>query len=138
MLTVITDYYKTNQDNRNSGNPQNTLGHLPNGFYAPSQDYITDDMIFSMMEDKAGNIWFATRDHFEDKNGDLWFTTESDGVWCYDGKAIKNFTENDGLINNAVMNVLEDSAGNLWFGTKWFGLSHYDGKTFMTFSQYEN
>ncbi len=63
---------------------------------------------------------------------------ESDGVWCYDGKAIKNFTENDGLINNAVMNVLEDSAGNLWFGTKWFGLSRYDGKTFMTFSQYEN
>jgi len=159
------DYYKTNQDKRNSGNPQNTLGHLPNSFYAPSQDYITDDMIFSMTEDKAGNIWFATRDHgacrydgktftsfgtkegflsrgtyaiFEDKNGDLWFTTESDGVWCYDGKAIKNFTENDGLINNAVMTVLEDSAGNLWFGTKWFGLSRFDGKNFMTFSQYEN
>lgn len=160
------DYYKTNQDKRTVGNTQNSLNFIPNNnSFIPSQDYISDDMIFSMIEDKAGNIWFATRNHgacrydgkvfksfgtkegflssnaydiLEDKKGNLWFTTEEDGVWCYDGKNIKNFNEKNGLINNAVMTVLEDKEGNLWFGTKWFGLSRYDGKTFATFSQYDN
>lgn len=160
------DYYKTNQDKRRSDNTQNSLNFISdNNSFIPSQEYISDDMIFSMMEDKAGNIWFATRNHgacrfdgkiftgfrtkegflssnayamLEDKKGNLWFTTEKDGVWCYDGKTIKNYNKKDGLINNAVMNVLEDKDGNLWFGTKWFGLSRYDGKKFTTFSQYEN
>jgi ligand-binding sensor domain-containing protein len=160
------DYYKTNQDKRKSNNIQNSLNFIPNNnSFIQSQDYISDDMIFSMMEDKAGNIWFATRNHgacrfdgkiftdfgtkegflsggayaiLEDKKGNFWFTTEKDGVWCYNGKSFKNFNEKDGLINNAVMNVLEDKNGNLWFGTKWFGLSRYNGKTFTTFSQYDN
>jgi ligand-binding sensor domain-containing protein len=160
------DYYKTNQDKRRTGNTQNSSYIFPeNNPFIQSQDYISDDMIFAMMEDKAGNIWFATRNHgacrydgkiftrfgtkegfisgnayaiLEDQKGNLWFTTEEDGVWCYDGKTIKNFNEKDGLINNAVMTVLEDKEGNLWFGTKWFGLSRYDGKNFTTFSQYEN
>jgi ligand-binding sensor domain-containing protein len=59
-------------------------------------------------------------------------------VYCYDGKTFKNFTEKDGLVNNAIMSMLEDKNSNLWFGTKLFGLSRYDGKTFTTFSQYEN
>ena len=160
------DYYKTNQDKRRSDNTQNSLNFISdNNSFIPSQEYISDDMIFSMMEDKAGNIWFATRNHgacrfdgkiftgfrtkegflssnayamLEDKKGNFWFTTEKGGVWCYDGKTIKNYNKKDGLINNAVMNVLEDKEGNLWFGTKWFGLSRYGGKTFTTISQYDN
>jgi ligand-binding sensor domain-containing protein len=159
------DYYKTNQDNRSFNNPRDTTNHILNSSFIQTQDYITDDMIFSMMEDQAGNFWFATRDHgacrydgkvfksfgttegflsrgfyaiLEDRKGNLWFTTEKDGVWYYDGKTIKNFTERDGLVNNAVMSIIEDKEGNIWFGTKWFGLSRYDGKTFTTFSQYEN
>lgn len=160
------DYYKTNQDKRRSDNAQNSLYFIPdNNSFIPSQEYISDDMIFSMTEDNLGNIWFATRNHgacrfdgkiftgfgkkegflssnaytiLEDKKGNLWFTTEEDGVWCYDGKTIKNFNKKDGLINNAVMTVLEDKEGNLWFGTKWLGLSRYDGKTFTTFSQHDN
>jgi ligand-binding sensor domain-containing protein len=160
------DYYQTNQDKRRIGSTQNSLNFFPGkNSFVQSQDYISDDMIFSMTEDNSGNIWFATRNHgvcrydgkifkgfgttegflsggayavLEDKKGIFWFTTEKDGVWRYDGKTFKNFNEKDGLINNAVMNVLEDKEGNLWFGTKWFGLSRYDGKTFTTFSQYKN
>lgn len=153
------EYYETNQDKRNIHNPENTLT------YSAPQDHITDDMIFSIAEDKAGTLWFATRDHgvcrydgkiftsfgskegfssrgayaiLEDKKGNLWFTTEKDGVWCYDGNTIRNFTKKDGLVNNAVVSIIEDKEGNLWFGTKWFGLSRYDGKTFTTFSESEN
>lgn len=159
------DYYKTNQDNR-SNNTQISSNIIPNSnSFNQSQDYISDDMIFSMTEDHLGNIWFATRNHgacrfdgkiftsygtkegflssnayaiLEDQKGNLWFTTEDDGVWCYNGKTFKNFNEKDGLLDYAVMNGLEDKEGNLWFGTKWFGLSRYDGKKFTTFSQYEN
>jgi len=123
---------------------------------------ICDDMIFSVSEDKAGNIWFATRRHgacrydgnvftsfgeqqgfisygiysiLEDSKGNIWFTTERNGVWRFDGKTFKNFTVVQGLVNNSVFSVLEDREGNLWFGTRGFGLSRYDGEHFLTFSE---
>jgi ligand-binding sensor domain-containing protein len=159
------DYYKANQDKRTFKNPQNTIEINPGIIYAPSEDHITDDMIFSMTEDNSGNIWFATRNHgicyyngkiftsikinegfdsggataiLQDDKNNFWITTWDQGVWYYDGKTFENFTENDGLVGNAVMSVLEDKDGNIWFGTKWFGLSRYDGKSFTTFSKYED
>lgn len=160
------DYYKSNQDKRGLSNTaQNPLNNSTNSSFIPSQDYIPDDMIFSMTEDNSGNIWFATRDHglcryngktftsigrnegfnsrgataiLQDDKNNFWITTVDKGVWYYDGKTFKNFTENDGLVNNAVMNILKDKDGKLWFGTKYLGLSRYDGKTFTTFSQYDN
>ncbi len=159
------DYYKSNQDRRNFNNPQNTIENSPGAMYAPSQDHITDDMIFSMMEDHSGNIWFATRNHgicyyngkiftsiaingggdrggataiLQDDKNNFWITTWDQGVWYYDGKTFENFTENDGLVGNAVMSALKDKDGNIWFGTKWFGLSRYDGKSFTTFSKHED
>jgi ligand-binding sensor domain-containing protein len=164
-LLPSLDYYKTNQDNRKMGNTQNGPVFLPsNNPFIESQDNISDDMIFSITEDKAGNIWFATRNHgacrfdgkkftdfgkkegfsstnayaiLEDKKGNLWFTTEKDGVWCYDGKTFKNYNTTNGLVNNSVFSMLEDHDQNLWFGTRWFGLSCFDGKTFTTFSQHD-
>ena len=159
------DYYKTNQDKRGISNTQTPLNNISNNSFASSQDYISDDMIFSMTEDNSGNIWFATRDHgicrYDGKiftsigrnegfnsrgatailqldDNSFWITTVDSGVWHYDGKTFKNFTEKDGLVNNAVMKVLKDKNDNLWFGMKWFGLSRYDSKTFTTFSQNDN
>ena len=159
------DYYKANQDKRNSSHAKSPFGNFQGTSYAQSQDHITDDMIFSMIEDNSGNIWFATRDHgicrfdgktftsfgkkegfdsrgataiLQDEKNGFWITTADSGVWYYNGRTFKHFTERDGLVNNAVMNLLKDKNGNLWFGTKWFGLSRYDGKSFTTFSQNGN
>ena len=160
------DYYKTNQDNRRSGSNENSLYFIPNKIsFVQSQDYISDDMIFSMKEDRAGNIWFATRRHgacrydgksftsfteneafvsygvysiLEDRKGNIWFSTDKNGVYCYNGKTFKNYTTADGLINNSVFSILEDKDGNLWFGTRGGGLSRFNGKSFTTFSQYDN
>jgi ligand-binding sensor domain-containing protein len=74
---------------------------------------------------------------FQDKAGNLWFGTLNEGVYRYDGKNFKNFTDKDGLVNNEVWFVLEDKNGNLWIGTRGFGLSRYDGKTFTTVSDYK-
>ena len=153
------DYYSFFEDERSNAYSSSDTK------YVHSPDYITDDMVFSISEDKAGNLWFATRRHgacrydgksftsfrenedfisygiysiLEDKKGNKWFSTEKNGVYSYDGETFKNFTTKDGLVNNSVWFVLEDKKGSLWFGTRGFGLSRYDGKTFTTFSQYNN
>ena len=161
------NYYLSNEDGRTITNPeQGTINNFPieENTYSLSQNSITDDMIFSISEDKDGNLWFATRRHgvcrydgksftsfreneafvsygiysiHEDKKGNMWFSTDKNGVFCYDGKTFRNYTTADGLVNNSVFSILEDKDGNLWFGTRWFGLSRFDEKTFTTFSVYK-
>lgn len=150
------EYYQSNEDGR-------TIGETgTKNFFQIKGNTIADDMIFSLLEDKKGNLWFATRNHgaclydgkiftsfrekegftsrgiydiLEDIKGNMWFTTEENGVFCYDGKTFKNYTTADGLVNNSVFSILEDKEGNLWFGTRGFGLSRFDGKSFVTFSE---
>jgi ligand-binding sensor domain-containing protein len=153
------DYYLFREDERSNAYSASDPK------YVHSPDYITDDMIYSMTQDEAGNIWFATRRHgickydgkyfkrfearevlknfsittiLEDKKGIIWLGTDEGGVFSYDGKIFKNFTTNDGLVNNSVRSLLEDRDGNLWVGTRWFGLSRFDGKNFTTLSEYKN
>ncbi|HOZ39449.1 MAG TPA: two-component regulator propeller domain-containing protein [Flavobacteriales bacterium] len=145
-------YYRSNQDGRS----------MQPITYTPPDGQLPDDMIFSIAEDRAGNLWFATRRHgasrydgqrftpfqanaplvqhglhaiLEDRKGNLWFTTDKNGVYRYDGITLRNFTTTDGLANNSVFSILEDSAGHLWFGTRGFGLSRYDGERFTTYSE---
>ena len=54
----------------------------------------------------------------EDKSGNLWFGTYGGGVSRYDGKSFTHFTEKEGLSNNSVWSILEDKSGNLWFSTE--------------------
>ncbi len=54
----------------------------------------------------------------EDKSGNLWFGTYGGGVSKYDGKSFTHYTDKEGLSNNTVWSILEDKSGNLWFGTE--------------------
>lgn len=123
-----------------------------------TKEGLSNNVVFSMLEDKNGNLWFGTYgggvnklvlsdtegskqkatftrftekeglsndfvfSMLEDKNGNLWFGTSGGGVNKYDGKYFTHFTEKEGLSNNVVLSILEDKKGNLWFGTR-FGLS---------------
>ena len=53
----------------------------------------------------------------EDKKGNLWFGTWGGGVSRYDGKSFTTYTTEQGLADNFIMSILEDKEGNLWFGT---------------------
>jgi hypothetical protein len=116
-----------------------------------------------MLEDKAGNLWFAdycgvskydgkTFSHFtekeglsnvdifsilEDKRGNIWFGTFRGGVNKYDGKRFTHFTDKEGLINNFVISIQEDQNGDLWFGNSGGGINKYDGKRFTHFTEKE-
>jgi ligand-binding sensor domain-containing protein len=117
----------------------------------------------SILIDKAGNIWVGTRagvfrynpsadstggkcfslfhllapinvkDIMEDKTGNIWFASQHDGVFCYDGKVIKNITGKEGLGDNYAGGMIQDNTGNFWFTMKG-GICRYDGKTFTEFT----
>jgi ligand-binding sensor domain-containing protein len=116
---------------------------------------ISSPSFWDVLEDRKGNLWFATRDsgvyyyngksfqHFttqqglagnqalhiyEDKVGNIWFATGG-GASRYDGKSFRNFTTKDGLSNNALTTVMEDKTGKIWFGSRGEPC-FYDGKTF--------
>ncbi|MEM9720905.1 MAG: two-component regulator propeller domain-containing protein [Bacteroidota bacterium] len=71
-----------------------------------------------IMEDNAGNIWFAS---------------QNNGVFRYDGKAIKNITEKEGLSDNAAGGIAQDKMGNMWFTMKG-GICRYDGENFTSYT----
>jgi ligand-binding sensor domain-containing protein len=114
---------------------------------------IKSPSFWDVLEDRKGNLWFATRDsgvyllpsgqtnfqHFttkqglasnygathlyEDKAGNIWF-----GAGRYDGKSFRNFTTKEGFPNN-ITTIIEDKTGKLWIGTRGEAFV-YDGKTF--------
>ena len=77
--------------------------------------------IFSLLEDKAGNLWFGTI---------------GGGVYRYDGKSFTLFTTTDNLAGNTVFCIMEDKAGDIWFGTD-IGVSRYNGKSFTNYTTKE-
>ena len=68
---------------------------------------------------------------YQDKKNNLWFSSKENGVFCYDGKGLTQFTKEDGLVSNQTRRVQEDHLGNLFFETT-IGVSKYDGESFKT------
>ncbi len=80
------------------------------------------------------------KDIMEDKTGNIWFASEDKGVFRYDarlpdgqGKAIKNITEKEGLGDNYAGGMVQDKTGNFWFTMK-SGICRYDGNSFKEFT----
>lgn len=113
-------------------------------------------IVRTITQDKAGNIWFATFEGIfkydgnsftniskevsqarffsvlEDSKNNLWFGTIGEGLYYYNGESFRNFTTDDGLLNNEIVCIYEDRAGNIWLGTNG-GMSMYDGKNFQNY-----
>ncbi|HLP13633.1 MAG TPA: two-component regulator propeller domain-containing protein [Flavobacteriales bacterium] len=117
--------------------------------------------VWQALEDKNGNIWFATngggvnrydgqRLTFytqkegmssnvvwcldQDAKGNFWFGTIGGGVTMFDGQNFTHFTEKQGLAKNDVRSILADSKGNVWIGTYGNGLDKFDGKKITHYS----
>ena len=99
---------------------------LPKNLPPNKNKYYQTQIVYDIMLDKAGKLWFAT----------------IDGVYVYDGKTHPTelagftlFTINEaanGFLsgNDKVERILEDNAGNVWFGGRTNeGVYRYDGKT---------
>ncbi|MGI9516347.1 MAG: two-component regulator propeller domain-containing protein [Pirellulaceae bacterium] len=118
-------------------------------------DGLCHNSVNSILEDKAGNFWFATHHNgvcrwdgtsfthftsedgvngteawslYEDSTGNIWFPIENSGVYRYDGESFTNFQSEQGLTTNAIQCTFEDKEGRIWLGG-WMGLFRYDGNS---------
>ncbi len=65
----------------------------------------------------------------KDKIGYFWIGTLADGVYRYDGKTLKHYSQNSPLIlGNAVPCIHEDKEGNLWFTATGGGVTKLERK----------
>lgn len=96
-----------------------------------------DGKSFTNITSKLGGqkIW----DVMEDRRGNLWFATVDSGVYYYTGNSLpvgqeglQHLTTSNGLVSDRVFKIYEDSAGVIWFGTG-DGASRYDGESFRNF-----
>jgi len=132
-------------------------------YFTPTGAKTTSSMprviIRNILEDRAGNIWFATYGGpirydgkkftnfaeeaglsttrtfslLEDRRGALWIGSITGGASSYDGQSFKKLTEKEGLAGNDVHWLHEDRDGKIWFGTT-KGVSRWDGKSFTNFT----
>lgn len=73
------------------------------------------DKVFSIGEDRLGNIWFGTNES---------------GIWRYNGHTLKNFTEKDGVDSGIIWIIYKSKSGELWFGGGPNGVYRFTGKSF--------
>ena len=90
----------------------------PNGSTTTQPGDVTDGSptlhrVFSIREDRAGNIWFGTVEH---------------GAWRYDGTSLKNYTAEDGLTSKDIMGIYTDRRGDLWLAGN--GVFKFNGASF--------
>ena len=82
------------------------------------------------------------RNMIEDKNGNILFATRNKGVCSYDGKSFSFISTSPGMVLGSMMSCLEDKAGNTWLASDYGkelndtvgGVWRYDGKNFTKFS----
>ena len=134
---------------------------LPSSIVENPKPMLSTKLVFKIIQDKNGTMWFATdgngifkykneefihlttkneltdnnvADILEDKKGNIWIGTFYGGVSKFDGKTYTNFTK-DGIIEGEeTYNFHEDRRGNIWFSAEGFGVYRYDGSTFTQFT----
>lgn len=96
--------------------------------------------VAGIMEDRSGNIWFASSDKGVFRY-DARLSRQSSGDGVGQGKTITNIAEKEGLGENYAGGMAQDKAGNMWFTMK-NGICKFDpagsgtdaGKTFIEFT----
>jgi ligand-binding sensor domain-containing protein len=81
----------------------------------------------------SDSIWTLA----EDKEGNIWVGTLNNGVSKFDGNTWTNYNVSNGLIDNSVLCIAQDGYGNMWFGTlgglsilsgnKWTNMTDFGG-----------
>jgi len=83
---------------------------------------------------KGGKSMPGTLEHIftiaEDRNGNIWFGDRDAGIWKYDGVKMTNYTKKDGLTDDNALSIFEDKKGELWFGMADGNIYKFNGKMF--------
>ena len=119
----------------------------------------------SILQDRQGNMWFATLegvfmfngkewssfkkeeldankiyDIIEDRNGTIWVATDN-GVSRKRDENWENFSKEHGLADDLAYRIIEDTQGRIWAfsrkGTRFTGLSMFDGNKWNSYDDSE-
>ncbi|MGD8538739.1 MAG: two-component regulator propeller domain-containing protein [Candidatus Aminicenantes bacterium] len=131
-------------------------------FYPIKGEPALDNAVRSVVEDNVTkDLWFATGDgvvrfngaSFQpfriangselivDRTGNVWLGSWTDGLYRFDGKNWRHYTEADGIGGNQISWILETHQGDVWFGFKGDigqnkgGVCRYDGAQFTVFTK---
>lgn len=85
-----------------------------------TENGLGSDSVWSLAEDKEGNIWVGTINN---------------GVSKFDGKMWTNYNVANGLIDNSVLSIAQDGYGRMWFGTSG-GLSIFSDNKWTNIADY--
>jgi len=69
----------------------------------------------------------------KDPQGYMWLATEM-SVIRYDGTDFKQYTNNNGIKGNFVLDIDFDESGNMWVSTYGGGVARFDGTRFWSFN----
>jgi ligand-binding sensor domain-containing protein len=75
---------------------------------------------------------FSVREIVEDKAGNVWFATSS-GLVKFDGEKFATYATEVGLQSEEIWSICMDRNGLIWVGTT-KGVSHFDGEKFTPFA----
>lgn len=82
---------------------------------------------YDVKDGLSGNTVYAIT---QDKDGFMWFGTET-GLSRFDGSYFKNYTAQDGLYDNEIINIFVDSKNRVWiFPFKSAVYYYYQGKIY--------
>lgn len=93
---------------------------LPDAIVENRKSSLSKKLVFKIIEEKSGTIWFAN---------------DGNGIFKYYKGEFTHLTNKNGLTDNHAGNILEDSQGNVWIGTFSGGTSKFDGTTFHNFTK---
>lgn len=62
----------------------------------------------------------------EDRNGKIWFTTWFEGICCFDGKSVTNYTPEQKVW---FATIFEDKNGDLWVGSRDHGVYYHQASS---------
>ena len=91
-------------------NLQPAIGQTLNLNQFGIEEGLPQSSIYTMLQDKDGNMWVGTMS----------------GVSKYNGLSFENFNKKDGLAENRVTSSCLDKDGNIWMGHWSGGISKYD------------
>jgi Two component regulator propeller len=87
-------------------------------------DSVGQGTSFTNISSEISSPYFSSFwDVLEDRKGNLWFATRDSGVYLLPAgqTTFQHFTTKDGLASNLALHIYEDKAGNIWVGA-----SRYD------------
>lgn len=72
-----------------------------------------------------GSVYVAVQSIVQDKLGNIWFATIGYGITKYDGVAMRSYSVSDGLPGNVIYDIAIDPSGSVWIASSDSGIAKY-------------